>query len=235
MEKGSLHFAITPDGNRRWAKQRGLPIEAGHFEGSNRIEPIVEQAAKDGVDAVTIFAFAKKNINRPPDEWIKLNGVFRHMLNSPVVDRMFKNNVRVNVIGEVDIFDTDIQERVEEIKEQTTQNSGMVVSFALNYDGRSEIVRANMLAWEKRPAERRDPITDPLSEEEISANMYTAGLPDLAMMIRTGGMKRLSSFLTWQSVDTELYFTDTLWPDFTVDEYNRASEWFHNQQRNFGK
>ena len=233
MERNLLvHAAIIPDGSRRAERKNGWTPGEGHLRGAQLIEPIVEEAAREGIEAVTIFAFAKKNIKRPHEEWVQINGVFRYMLNSPTVERMFENNVIVNTIGEIGIFDGDIQERVVEIQEQSLHNSGIIVTFALNYDGRAEIVRAANLALQQRSENER---MLPLTEEDIDNNLYTAGLPELGLMIRTGGMRRLSGFLPWQSVDTEIYNTDTLWPEYTIEEFKHTTEWFREQQRNFGK
>lgn len=229
VENKATHIALTMDGNRRWAKQRNLPTEMGHMEGALRIEPIVNHAAHTGVDVLSFYAFARKNINRPDDELKGLNHVYRSMLQDPVVDRMLENNVQINWLGEIEIFPQDIVERTQEIKELSLKNSGTIVNFALNYDGRHEIVRAINHAREIVPQNQ------PISEQDITANLYTAGQPEPMLVIRTGGEQRDSGFLIWQAHYSPKYYTDTLWPDFHSEDFDRAREWLVTQTINNGR
>ena len=228
-EAQPLHIAFVMDGNRRWAEERRLPIVMGHLEGALRIEPITEHAVRNGAEILTFHAFAKKNLRRPPEELEGLNEVNRRMLHDPVVERMLENNLRINWLGEIEIFPGDIVERIQEIREMSAGNSGAIVNFALNYNGRDEIVRAVNLAVQEIHEDR------PITEDDISLHLYTAGQPDPAMIIRTGGRQRDSGFLIWQADYAQKYYTDTLWPDFHPEEYDVAMEWLSQQVINEGR
>jgi undecaprenyl diphosphate synthase len=227
MNNKIQHIGIIMDGNRRWAKERNLSIEKGHEEGARRIEPLVEYAAKHEIKYLTFYSFSTENWKRDPIEVKMLMHVFRKMLHDPVVERMQENGVKVNILGKYEIFPEDIVKRIEQIHEQSKINDRITVNFALNYGGRDEILQAVKALLRERPKE--------LTVQIFSNYLYTAGQPDPDIIIRTGGQQRLSGFLMWQSEYAELYFTSTLWPDFTPEEFQKALDWYQNQERRFGK
>lgn len=215
------------DGNRRWAKERGLSVEKGHEEGARRIEPLVDYAAIQGIKYLTFYSFSTENWRRDPLEVKLLMEVFRKMLHDPVVDRLKANGVRVNIIGDYLKFPQDIVQKIEDIHEDSSLNDRITVNFALNYGGREEILNAARFLMEH-------PVSE-LTAEVFSEHLYTNEQPDPDLIIRTGGQHRLSGFLMWQSEYSELYFTDTLWPDFTPEEFQKALDWYEEQERRFGK
>lgn len=215
------------DGNRRWAKKHHLLLEKGHEEGARRIEPIVQEAAKRGIRFLTFYSFSTENWKRNAVEIQTLMNLFRVMLHDPVVTRLNQKGVRVNIIGDYYAFPDDIVTRIEEIHEQSKRNSTIITNFALNYGGRDEIVRALRKIGHKHLSD--------VTEETIASHLDTRDQPDPDLIIRTGGEQRLSNFLTWQSVYSELYFTDVLWPDFTPEEFAKALTWYRNRQRRYGK
>ncbi len=240
------HIAFIMDGNRRWAKKRFLPIEAGHSEGAKRIEPLVEQAAKKGIKYLTFYSFSTENWNRG-EEVGTLLSVFRRVLKDPMIDRLRENGVAVKIIGDLSAFPDDIKERVQVIIDESAHNDRITANFALNYGGRDEILRAintvilsrakdlKSLGKDSLPAVQDETRGFQINEETLGQYLYTAGQPDPDFIIRTGGEQRLSNFLTWQSVYSELYFTDTLWPDFKEAEFDKALEEFADRERRFGK
>lgn len=221
------HLGIIMDGNRRWAKERGLSVEKGHEEGARRIEPLVDYAAKHGISYLTFYSFSTENWNRDPLEVKLLMEVFRKMLHDPVVDRLKANGVRVNIIGDYVKFPKDIVEKIEDIHEDSSLNDRITVNFALNYGGREEILNATRFLM-------AHPVSA-LSADSFAEHLYTNEQPDPDLIIRTGGQHRLSGFLMWQSAYSELYFTDTLWPDFTPEQFQKALDWYQEQERRFGK
>lgn len=218
------HIAIIMDGNRRWAKTRGLPEFEGHRVGEECIEPIVDSAIELGIKYLTFWAFSTENWYRSKKEVIFLLNLYRHQLNKKV-DNFHKKNVRVNVIGNIEMFPKDIREKTRQWMEKTKNNKKITVNFALSYGGRDEIIRAiNKL-----------PRQSTITQEEFAKYLDTAGQPDPDLLIRTGGEKRLSGFLLWQLEYAELYFTDVYWPDFSPREFAKAIEDFIQRQRRFGK
>jgi undecaprenyl diphosphate synthase len=221
------HIGIIMDGNRRWAKERGLSVEKGHEEGAQRVEPLVDYAAKQGISYLTLYSFSTENWNRDPLEVKLLMHVFRTMLNDPVVDRLQENGVRVNIIGDYMKFPEDIVQKIEKIHEESSVNDRITVNFALNYGGREEILNATRFLMDHPMSE--------LTPKIFSEHLYTNEQPDPEMIIRTGGQQRLSGFLMWQSQYSELYFTDTLWPEFHSSEFQKALDWYQEQERRFGR
>jgi len=239
------HIAFIMDGNRRWARKRALPVLAGHQRGAGRIEPLVEHAAKRGIKYITFWAFSSENWERGKTEVGFLMRVFREFIKSAVVNRMMEKGVRVNVIGEWESFPKDIVEGVAEIVEKSRENSTITATFALNYGGRGEIIHAikSFVKTETQTQELSsvqytsipDKLISGLDESKFSSYMYTKDLPDPDMIVRTGGEKRLSGFLPWQSVYSELHFVDTLWPDFGEKEFDEAIEEYGIRERRFGR
>ena len=225
------HVAITMDGNRRWAKKYGLSTKKGHEAGARRIEPLVDFAARLGIKCLTFYAFSSENFSREKEEKQSIFEVFDMMLHDPVVDRMMRNKVRVQVIGDMSKFPRTIRMAVEHMIKKSAANDMITVNFALNYGGRGELVRAVKKIITEGVA------ADNVDEAMITSHLYTAGLPDPDIIIRPGGEQRLSNFLPWQSVYSELYFSEVLWPNFTPEEFKKALAWYSERaaKRRFGK
>lgn len=221
------HVGIIMDGNRRWAKERGLTTFEGHLAGAMRIEPVVQEAAKEDIGHLSLYAFSTENWNRPDEEKSNIINVFRQMLKDPVVDRFKEQGVRVKVLGDYEKFPSDIVENIEALQEESKTNERIIVNFALGYGGRDEIVRATNKAITAGHTE--------MTEEIIANFLDTAGQPDVDLLIRTGGEHRTSNFLPWQTVYAEQYYVDPLWPDFGPEDFDNALNWYKNVDRRFGK
>jgi undecaprenyl diphosphate synthase len=240
------HIAFIMDGNRRWAKSRNLPLIAGHHKGAGRIEPLVAYATKRGIRYVTFWAFSVENWQRGEKEVGFIMRVFRDYLNSSIFKKMMEKGVRVKVIGDFEAFPEDIVAGLRDIVEKSKDNTGIVAIFAINYGGRAEILRAvNAIVREERKSLREiatssrelgTPRNDKVIDDEMfSSFLYTKGLPEPDLIVRTGGEQRLSGFLPWQSLYSELYFTQVLWPDFDEEGFEMAIEEFEGRTRKFGK
>ena len=221
------HVAIIMDGNGRWAERRGLPRLEGHRAGITAVRATVERLNQYQVKYVTIYSFSTENWRRPPEE---VNGLFR--LIEEMVDKeaeeLHRNNIRVRHLGRLDGFSASIQQAIKKLVELTRNNTGLTLGFAFNYGGRLEIVDAvRQLVTEGIPAQKID-------EELLSRYLYTAGLPDVDLVIRTGGELRISNFLLWQAAYAEYYFTDVLWPDFDAAEVDDALLAYSQRRRRFG-
>lgn len=223
------HIAIIMDGNRRWAKEHNLPVIEGHRRVANDIlEPLVEYAAKKGVKYLTFWAWSTENWKRKQDEVSGIMQLFRFVINKQL-QRLHEKGVRIKIIGDISAFDTDIQKRLEKAVEDTKNNSTITTIFALNYGGRDEIVRA-VNKWK---AHNKD--TDlPLTKEVLSKYLDTSLVPDPELVIRTGGEKRTSGFLLWQTEYSEFYFPRWFMPDFTIEKLDEALEEYDKRKRNFG-
>jgi|SRR3989344_614662 len=215
------------DGNRRWARRNRLQLLLGHENGVKRIEPVVEYAAKKGIQYLTFWAFSTENWKRSEEEVSVLLDVFRKALSGSMMDRLKENGVRVQVVGDIISFPDDIQKKVFSIVDGTKDNTKITANFALNYGGRDEILRAVNSLIEDNVRE--------VTEDLFSRYLYTKGQPDPDLIIRTGGEQRLSGFLPWQSIYSELYFTRTLWPDFSAKEFAEALGEYKQRERRFGK
>lgn len=227
MLKLPQHVAFILDGNRRWAKKRGLPYVVGHTRGYRRIEPVILHAKKLGIKHLTFYAFSTENWHREKKEVEDLMNIFRKLFKSSMIDRLKKEGTRIRVIGNLEDFAPDIVEKMKAVIKETEKNTAINVNIAMSYGGRQEIVRAvNQLL--KKGVKKIDAAM-------LSKQVFTAGQPDPDMIIRTGGEQRLSNFLTWQSVYSELYFIDKYWPEFSVKEFDKALEEFADRERRFGK
>lgn len=212
------------DGNRRWAKEHGLPILEGHRRVADKIlEPLIEHAAKRGVKYITFWAFSTENWQRSAQEVRGIMTIFRHVIKKRWA-RLHEKGVRVKTIGNLSKFPIDIKNALEDVVEQTKNNTKITAVFALNYGGRDEIIRA---------INRVDSCQ--LSAESFSQFLDTSGIPDPELIIRTGGEQRLSGFLLWQSQYSELYFPTWYMPDFTPERLDEAIEEFQKRKRRFGK
>ncbi len=222
------HVAIIMDGNGRWAKQRGLPRAMGHRAGVNALREIIRFSSDAGVEALTLYAFSTENRKRPKDEIGVLCGLLIEYINREI-DELDANAVRIQSIGELDWFPQGVQDAVTSAERRTAQNAGLKLNIALNYGAYAEMERAMQLACVQATQEERPP-----TRADFEANLYTAGLPQLDLLIRTSGEQRISNFLLYQLAYAELYFTDVYWPDFTREEYCKALTAFGARSRRFG-
>ncbi|KKU55011.1 di-trans,poly-cis-decaprenylcistransferase [Candidatus Amesbacteria bacterium RIFCSPLOWO2_02_FULL_48_11] len=222
------HVALIMDGNRRWAKKRNLPPIEGHKMGEKRIEPVALRCKELGVLAVSFYTLSRENLNRPRGEVEALLDVLR-VGAGPMLKRLAEEDIRFVPLGNLLLFPQDICDILLDAAGITCHNEGMIVNLALAYDGRDEIVRAVGKL-------NAGGITgDAITEELISSKLDTAGQPDPDLVIRTGGRSRLSGYLPWQTVYSEIYFTSVLWPDFMVEDFDQALKWYREQVRTFGK
>jgi undecaprenyl diphosphate synthase len=226
------HIAVIMDGNGRWARKRGLPRVAGHRAGVEAVRDTVETCARMGVEVLTLYAFSLENWKRPRTEVDALWQLLRHYLRSEVGE-LHKNNVRFDAIGRLDGLSNLVRRELDAARAATAGNSGLRLNLAINYGGRAELADAvNALIEEARRTGTLDSLR--VTEEEISARLYTAGLPDPDLLVRTSGELRVSNFLLWQIAYAELYVTDTLWPDFRRADVLRAVLSYQQRDRRFG-
>lgn len=217
------------DGNRRWAGQRGLPKVIGHDRGAKRVRTLVDACMARGVSYLTLFAFSTENWKRPAAEVSSLMGLFVRYLQKEAND-MHKGGVRLKVIGDRSAFDTRLQALMAHVEAMTEHNTGITLAIAANYGGRWDMLQA-MQAW--YAANPGAPISA-LTEDALRPHLSLAGAPDPDLLIRTGGELRISNFMLWQSAYTELYFTPTLWPDFSSQALDEALAWYAGRERRFG-
>ncbi|MCR5830212.1 MAG: isoprenyl transferase [Lachnospiraceae bacterium] len=225
------HVAIIMDGNGRWAKKRFLPRSAGHSAGSRTVEQICDDAWSLGIKYLTVYAFSTENWKRPESEVATLMDLLRKYMKN-CLERSRKNNMRVRVIGDITRLDEDLRESIKELTHESSANTGLCFTVALNYGGRDEIVRAVRKILEDRDTGKITAAD--ISEDVISGYLDTSDMPDPDLVIRTSGEIRLSNFLPWQSAYSELYFTDVLWPDFDKKELIKAIEWYNGRDRRYG-
>lgn len=225
------HVAIIMDGNGRWAKQMGLPRTAGHREGVKRVKEIIKAAVELGVKVLTFFAFSTENWSRPKNEVNMLMRYLDNFLGRELAE-LDKNNIRLKVIGRGAPVPEKLQEKIKKAEKRTKDNSAMTVVLALNYGSRQEIVDAAKAFAEDACAGRLK-IKD-LDEESFTGYLYTAGLADPDLLIRTSGVTRISNFLLWQISYAELYFTKAYWPSFGRKEFEAAIEDYQRRERRFG-
>lgn len=218
------HIAIIMDGNRRWAKKHGHNVLAGHQKVADEIlEPLVEHAAMRGVAYITFWAFSTENWNRDTAEVEGIMRIFRHVIKNRWA-RLHEKGVRVRVIGDISKFSEDLQDALRSVMEQTKDNKKITAIFALNYGGRDEILRAVKKA-----------AGGEMTEAAFSELLDTGGVPDPDLIIRTSGEQRLSGFLPWQGVYSELYFPSWYMPEFTPEKLDEAIEEYKSRKRRFGK
>lgn len=226
------HIAVIMDGNGRWAVKRGLPRVAGHKKGAEVVVQIVKAAKELGVKCLTLYAFSTENWKRSPEEVGALMQLLRQYL-----DKNFKeleqNDVKIRFIGERYMLDSDIVEKMERLEQRTAENKSLVLQIALSYGSRQEILTAA-----KKIAERvksGDMELKDIDEQTFSDMLYTNGVPDPDLLIRTSGEQRVSNYLLWQIAYTELFFTKTLWPDFSKEELKSIIEDYQTRERRYGK
>jgi len=226
------HIAVVMDGNGRWANKRHLPRAAGHKAGVNATRTIVENAAKSKIQALTIFAFSSENWNRPESEVTALMTLFISTITAEV-KKLDKKNVRVKFIGERERFSDKLQASINESELLTDKNTGMQLNIAANYGGRWDVVNA-CKSLISAVQENKITIND-VDEKLLNSFISLSDLPEPDLFIRTGGEQRISNFLIWQLSYSELYFVDTLWPDFSTADFDNAISWYASRQRRFGK
>ncbi len=217
------------DGNRRWAKKRLLPAALGHASGAKRVRTIVESCIRSNISHLSLFAFSTENWRRPPEEVSVLMNLFASYLQKEVND-MSDNGVCLKVVGDKSKFSEELQDLISRAEAQTQNNTKITLRVAANYGGRWDFVQATH-AWQ-----RANPglSIEQLTETELAPFLCTADAPEMDLLIRTGGESRVSNFMLWQAAYAELFFIDTLWPDFSAKQFNEALEWFSKRDRRFG-
>jgi undecaprenyl diphosphate synthase len=220
------HVAIIMDGNGRWAEARGLPRLAGHREGSESVRAVTREARRVGLQALTLYAFSAQNWARPPEEVAGLMQLLAEYLDSERSEIM-DNAIRLNAIGELARLPAFVRERLERLSRESAANRGMTLTLALSYDAREEITQAARRA----AAEVRG---GAFGSADVEARLWTAGLPELDLLVRTSGERRISNFLLWQCAYAELAFSEVLWPDFREVELLRSLCDFQTRERRFG-
>ncbi|MCX7856805.1 MAG: isoprenyl transferase [Deltaproteobacteria bacterium] len=223
------HVAIIMDGNGRWARLRNLPRIEGHITGIESVREVVKTTKELNIPFLTLYAFSKENWNRPESEVRKLLELLELYLDKDY-PLLMENNIRFKAIGEIEDFPENIQKKIEWVMEETDKNSSLTLTVALSYSGRSEIIRAvKEILKDAKVGKIED-----IDEQSFKKYLYTKDLPDPDLLIRTSGEKRVSNFLLYQMAYTEIYVTDTLWPDFRKKEYLEALADYARRERRFG-
>jgi undecaprenyl diphosphate synthase len=231
-ERLPRHVAIIMDGNGRWATQRGLTRISGHRRGKDSVKAVVETARGLGIRYLSLYAFSSENWQRPKDEVSALMRFLRHYLVTEV-KRMMKNGIRLLAIGNIRKLPREVQSALREVVEKTKHNTGMTVILAVSYGGREELTDAVRAI--ARRVRRGDIEPEDVDEELVASTLSTAGVPDPDLLIRTSGEMRISNFLLWQLAYTEIYVTETLWPDFRELQFLEALSEFQSRERRFGR
>ncbi len=225
------HIAIIMDGNRRWAKERGIETKEGHKAGAENLENIAKYCNKIGVKYLTVYAFSTENWKRSKEEVSALMILLRNYLNK-FSKNANKENIRIKILGDISVLESGLRKSVEDAITKTKDNTGLTLNIAFNYGGRAEITNAvKKIALKLASNEIK---LEDIDENLVNENMYTDGEPDPDLLIRPGGELRTSNFLPWQLVYTEFYFSDKYWPDFGEDELLEAIETFNKRNRKFG-
>jgi undecaprenyl diphosphate synthase len=225
MRKKIHHLGIILDGNRRWAKERGLPIFEGHRKGLEKIKDVMIWARQKGIKTLTLFVFSTENWKRSKKEVDYLMKLAEKAVRGNF-DKLYKHEIKVRVIGEKKKLPKFVQKTIREVEKETQKNEKMILNFALSYGGRGEIVEAV-----KKIVKNKTPVNK-ITEKLISDNLWAS---DLDMIIRTGKEQRISNFLIWQAAYSELYFFKKYWPDFNKNDFNKAILEYDSRQRRFGK
>jgi len=223
--RGPRHVAIIMDGNGRWAKSRGQPRSFGHRKGVQSVRRVLRACDAHRVEALTVFAFSQENWNRPETEVSLLMQLFLRTL-SKELERLHRNGIRLRFIGDHADFSPQLRQLMRDSEVRTANNRALTLTVAVGYGGQWDIAQAAAACARAGQA---------LTAEHIEARLQTAGLPPVDLLIRTGGERRISNFMLWQLAYTELYFCDTLWPDFGEAEFTTAVEWFRRRERRFGR
>ncbi len=231
-DKLPVHIAIIMDGNGRWAKKKLLNRIKGHEKGADTVRMVVRTCREIGISVLTLYAFSTENWERPKTEVAALMMLLKKFLISEKKE-MTDNNIRLNVIGQKKRLPADVQEEIQRAMNATCVNDGMLLNLALSYGSRAEILRA----VRRIAADVKDGLQDigHISEDNFASHLYTAGMPDPELLIRTSGEMRISNFLLWQIAYSEIHITQTLWPDFTKEELIRILNDFQSRERRFGR
>ncbi|WP_117233489.1 isoprenyl transferase [Vibrio maerlii] len=225
------HIAVIMDGNGRWAKSQGKPRVFGHKHGVQAVRKTIRSAAKMGIQAVTLFAFSSENWRRPEEEVGLLMELFISVLSSEV-KKLYKNNLRLRIIGDKSRFSERLQRKIEEAEKLTATNSGMVINIAANYGGKWDITQAVKSISHK--VAQGEISVDSIDEDLITSELTMSDIPEVDLLIRTSGECRISNFMLWQLAYAEMYFTPVFWPDFGEDSLIEAVTWFVERERRFG-
>ncbi|MBQ5403153.1 MAG: isoprenyl transferase [Bacteroidales bacterium] len=231
-ERIPSHVAVIMDGNGRWAKKHGKPRLEGHAQGAKAARGVVETAHKLGIKYITLYAFSLENWNRPEAEVCGLMSLLTSSIAREFND-LIKNNVRLLTIGDSSFLDENVRKEIDGVVNASAKNTGLTVVIALSYGSRNEILNASkklLKKYEEKPFD-----ISSLSEKDFADCLYTAQIPDPELLIRTSGEYRISNFLLWQISYSELYFTDTLWPDFSEEDFCKAIYDYQQRERRFGK
>jgi undecaprenyl diphosphate synthase len=224
---GPRHVAIIADGNRRWARERSLPVLAGHVQGIEAMRPVVRRARDRGVQTLSVYTFSTENWNRPNDEVSGLFGLIDGAVRQ-YTEELIEEGVQVRVIGRLHEAPADVQRSIRAAEERTREGARLTLNICFNYSGRAEIVDATRALV----AARADP--NQIDEDHFAEHLYTAGQPDVDLLIRTGGDQRTSNFLLWQAAYAELVFCAKYWPDFSADDLDSAIAEYTRRDRRFG-
>lgn len=224
------HVGFIMDGNGRWAKKRGLPRSFGHREGAKNFKKIVRYCKDIGLKNISFYAFSTENWQRPDDEVNTIMELFRDYIVD--VRNFLSENTRMIFLGDKSAFDEDLQEKMIKLEQDTAHYTEMNLMMAVNYGGRDEIAHAARLLAQQAVDGKIKP--EDITEKSVADNLYTAGFPDVDLLIRPSGELRLSNYLIWQCAYAEYYFTDVLWPDFSSKELDKALAEFQNRNRRFG-
>lgn len=224
------HVGFIMDGNGRWAKKRGLPRTLGHREGAKNYRKIVRHCKDIGIKTISFYAFSTENWKRSKEEVGALMNLFRDYLVD--VRNFLDENTRMVFLGDKSAFDEDIRKKMEDIEADSAQYTEMTVLMAVNYGGRDEIAHAARILADK--AAKGEIAPGDIDEQAVADNLYTAGFPDVDLLIRPSGEQRISNFLIWQCAYAEFYYTDVLWPDFTTEELDKALIEYAGRNRRFG-
>lgn len=225
------HIAIIMDGNRRWARAKGKGASYGHKEGAKTLEKIVRYANKIGLEYITVYAFSTENWKRAEEEVKALMMLLQNYLDE-YSKRADTENIRVKILGDISALSDGMQKSINKCMERTKDNTGVTFNIALNYGGRDEIIKAIKQIAEQVKEEKI--LIDNINEETVAENLYTKGMPDPDLLIRTSGELRLSNFLPWQLVYSEFLFIDKNWPDFTEEDLDMAILEYEKRTRKFG-
>ncbi len=225
------HIGVIMDGNGRWAKARGKPRTEGHIAGVKALRGLVEHCINYGVDYLTVFSFSSENWTRPKDEISFIFGLLRRFVASDL-EKLHRNNVRVKIIGTRDGLDESLRRLIAEVEATTAMNTGLKLQVAFNYGGKAEIAEATRRIASLVATGRLKP--EDITEETIDRALYTAGMPDPDIVIRTSGEQRFSNFLLWQSAYSELVFVEENWPDFDEQTFVRVLEDYSGRDRRYG-
>jgi len=221
------HIAVIMDGNGRWAQKRQLPRSLGHAKGLDSVQKIIQYAHEFKIMYLTLYAFSTENSGRPKKEISDLTILFDKTITGES-KKILANNIKINILGDISFFPDNLQKKIQDLLIKTRKNNGLSLNIALNYGGRSEIVRSVNKALSKKKLPK-------ITEKDIERNLDTKDLPNVDLLIRTGGEKRLSNFLIWQLAYAELYFINSLWPEFNKNNFIDALLFYQSRNRRFGK